>query len=103
MGFSAQVNGSVRCLTWVDGERMLVGTLDGGIHWWGMGESQPHPLIQQQGSIIRMQFDRECKVKGVGQGDMDAHAGFSQDFFFFYKKSHTHLFLLQLEAHGRTQ
>ena len=46
---------------------MLVGTLDGGIHWWGTRESQPHPLIHQQGSIIHMQFNRERKVRGLEQ------------------------------------
>lgn len=59
-----QVSGSVRCVTWVTEKGLLVGTLDGGLFWWVVGDSQPKLLLQRQGSIIHIRLDSSRKVSG---------------------------------------
>lgn len=53
----------MRCLTWVSERGVLVGTLDGGVYWWTVGDSQPRLLLQRKGSVIHMQLDKNHKVK----------------------------------------
>ena len=55
----------MRCLTWVNQDSMLVGTLDGAVQVWEMGDAQSRLLLQLQGSVIRMQFDHKHKVIGT--------------------------------------
>ena len=56
------MGGSVRCMAWMDEKSLLVGTLDGAVHAWDVGDSQPRPLLQLEGSVIHIRFDHKHKV-----------------------------------------
>ena len=52
----------MRCLTWAYQDSVLVGTLDGTVQVWRIGEAKSCPLLEVQGSVIHMRFDHKHKV-----------------------------------------
>ena len=51
----------MRCLVWRGEEEVLVGCLDGLVHWWKVG-AESRVLFAMEGSIIHMRWNHTNKV-----------------------------------------
>ena len=55
---------SVRCLVWRGEGEVVIGCLDGLVHWWVVGAG-PKVMFAMDGSIIHMRWNHTHKVTSL--------------------------------------